>query len=43
MQHPDYDFESREGFVIVQKSMETSIGLKIGVYRKTAAEPADEN
>jgi len=34
LSHPDYDFESDEGFIIVSKTMETSIGLKIGVYRK---------
>ena len=38
LSHPDYDFESDEGFIIVQKSMETSIGLKIGVYSKADEE-----
>lgn len=30
--HPSYNFESDTGFVDVPKSLENSIGLKIGVY-----------
>jgi hypothetical protein len=32
--HPSYDFAREDGYVIVPKSLENSIGLKIGVYKE---------
>lgn len=31
--HPRYDFKRSDGLVIVQKSLENSIGLQLGVYQ----------
>jgi hypothetical protein len=36
--HPTYDFERDDGLVLVPKSLENSIGLKIGVYNAPAAQ-----
>jgi hypothetical protein len=32
--HPMYDFSKTDGAVIVPKSLENSIGLRIGIYQK---------
>ena len=31
--HPRYDFKRGDGLVVVQKSLENSIGLQMGVYQ----------
>ena len=36
--HPTYDFTRSDGYVIVPKSIENSIGLKLGLYKEHSAE-----
>jgi hypothetical protein len=40
--HPSYDFEQNDGTVNVPKSLENSIGLKLGVYADTAKPKENE-
>lgn len=39
--HPTYNFKKNTGLVVVKKSLETSIGLRLGVYSVQEKESTD--
>lgn len=40
--HPNYDFGKKDGYIVVEKSLETSIGLKMGVYNRHLKDEQEE-